>query len=56
MNTVMGMADFMIDFIVTNVSFSYAFNEISRAAIIENIQGKPSLKHMVWFAAVTMAP
>ena len=53
MNTVRGMADFMKDFIVTKVEFFNVFNEISRAAIIENIQGKPSLKHLAWFAAVT---
>ena len=33
-----------------------AFNEVSRAAIIEALEGEPSLQHLAWHAAVVLAP
>ena len=41
---------------VVKVDLKNAFNEIHRAAIIENLQAEPSLQHLAWFAAVSLAP
>ena len=38
------------------VDLKNAFNEVHRAAIIENLEDEPSLQHLAWFAAVSLVP
>ena len=55
-NTVRSLSENRRDFIVVKVDIENAFNAISRAAIIENLQAEPSLQHLAWFAALTLSP
>ena len=44
------------DFIVVKIDMKNAFNEVARASIIEALQEDPSLTHLAWHAAATLAP
>ena len=44
------------DFVCIKLDFKNAFNEMSRAAIVETLEQEPTLQHLAWFAAVTMMP
>ena len=55
-NTVRTMSESRRDFVVVKVDLKNAFNEVNRAAIIENLQTEPSLQHLAWFAAVSLSP
>ena len=41
---------------VVKLDMKNAFNEVSRASIIEALQEEASLQHLAWHAAVTLAP
>ena len=43
-------------FVVVKIDMRNAFNEVSRAAIIEVMMNEPSLKHLAWHTAVVLAP
>ena len=55
-NVVRSMSEMRRDYVVVKVDLKNAYNEISRSAIIENLQAEPSLQHLAWFAAVTLSP
>ena len=44
------------NFIVVKIDMKNAFNEVARASIIEALQEDPSLSHLAWHAAATLAP
>ena len=44
------------DFVCYTIDIRNAFNEISRAAIMEVLEAEPSLRHLAQFMGVTMAP
>ena len=43
------------DYVVVKVDMRNAFNEVSRASIIEALEREPSLQHLSWFAAAVLA-
>ena len=55
-NSVRMMSEANPNFIVVKLDFRNAHNEISRAAIIEELETEPSLQHLAWLAAVVLAP
>ena len=44
------------DFVLIKSDIKNAFNSISRAKILENIEGEESLRHLSWHAALSLAP
>ena len=44
------------DFVVVKLDMKNAFNEVSRASIIERLEDEPSLQHLAWHAATLLAP
>ena len=44
------------NFVCCRIDLANAFNEISRASIIEVLESEPSLAHLVGFAGVVLAP
>ena len=44
------------DFVVIKVDLRNAHNEVSRAAIIEELEEEPTLRHLAWHAATVLAP
>ena len=44
------------DWVVLKLDIFNAFNENSRAAVIETLESEPTLKHLAWFAATVLAP
>ena len=44
------------DFVVVKIDMKNAFNEISRAAVIEALEADESLCHLAWHAATVLAP
>ena len=44
------------DFVVVKIDMKNAFNEVSRASIIEALEEEMSLSHLAWHAAATLAP
>ena len=44
------------DFIVVKIDMKNAFNEVSRASVVEALEQEPSLNHLVWHAAASLAP
>ena len=43
------------DFIVVKLDIKNAFNEIARRAIIQTLDSEPTLRHLAFFAAITLA-
>ena len=54
--SVRGLSEVRRDFVVVKLDLRNAFNQISRTAIIENLIGEPSLKHLAWFASLVLVP
>ena len=44
------------DFVAVKIDMRNAFNEVSRAAIVEALEEEPTLQHLAWLAAVVLAP
>ena len=44
------------DFVVVKIDMKNAFNEVSRAAIIEALEQEPTLQHLASYAATVLAP
>ena len=44
------------NFVVVKIDMKNAFNEISRASIIEALEEEPSLNHLAWHAAAVLSP
>ena len=44
------------EWVVLKLDLFNAFNENSRAAVIETLESEPTLKHLAWFAATVLAP
>ena len=44
------------EIIVIKLDLKNAFNENARRAIIDTLESEPSLRHLAWFAAITLAP
>jgi hypothetical protein len=42
-------------FVALKLNLKNAFNECYRAAIIEALEAEPTLRHLAWFAAITLA-
>ena len=56
MHSVRMLAEDKKDFIVVKLDIKNAFNEVSRAAILETLESEPSLRHMVYLAASVLSP
>ena len=54
-NIVRGMVEARRDHVAVKVDICNAFHECSRAATIMNLQQEPSLQHLAWLAALTLA-
>ena len=50
------LAEHRRDFVVVKIDMKNAFNEVSRAAIIQALEEEPTLQHLAWHAAVVLAP
>ena len=44
------------NYVVVKLDMKNAFNEVSRASIIEAIETEPTLQHLSSFAAIVLAP
>ena len=55
-NAVRMMMEENPDFVVIKVDLRNAHNEVSRAAIIEEREEEPTLRHLAWHAATVLAP
>ena len=55
-NAVRMLAEERKDFVVVKNDFKNAFNEVSRSSIVESLEEEPSLQHLAWHAATTLAP
>ena len=55
-NSVRMMVEQHHDFIAVQIDIKNAFNTCSRAALVEQLEEEPTLKHLAWFAATTLAP
>ena len=44
------------EFVVVKIDMKNAFNEVSRASILEALEEEPSLCHLAWHAASVLAP
>ena len=55
-NSVRMMLEQHNDFIAVQIDIKNAFNTCSRAALVEQLEEEPTLKHLAWFAATTLAP
>ena len=44
------------DFVVVKIDMKNAFNEVSRASIIEAIEEEPTLQHLAGHAGAILAP
>ena len=43
------------DFVVVKCDIKYAFNSVSRARVLEVLEGEESLRHLAWHAALSLA-
>ena len=55
-NAVRMMLEENPDFVCIKVDLRNAHNEVSRAAIIEELEKEPTLRHLAWHAATVLAP
>ena len=55
-NAVRMMLEENPDFVCIKVDLRNAHNEVSRAAIIEELEEEPTLRHLAWHAATVLAP
>ena len=55
-NSVRMMLEENPDFVCIKVDLRNAHNEVSRAAIVEELEEEPTLRHLAWHAATVLAP
>ena len=44
------------DFVCFKLDLRNAHNEVARAAIVEELEEEPTLRHLAWHAATVLAP
>ena len=55
-NTVRMMLEANPDFVAVQIDMKNAFNACSRSALVKQLEEEPTLQHLAWHAATTLAP